>query len=79
MFMGGVERADLVGCYYSCRTKCSKFYKYIFHFLLDVSIILQKHYYRDSPHITILEFRSSWQKSSKVIIAAGKDQVVVQV
>ena len=33
--------------YYSCWTRCRKFYKYIFHFLLDVSItnafILQKH------------------------------------
>ena len=61
MFMGGVDRGDQVHGYYSCRTKCRKFYKYIFHFLLDVAItnafILQKHYCRaDSPHKTILEF-----------------------
>ena len=61
MFMGGVDRGDQARCYYTCRTKCRKFYKYIFHFLLDVSIanafILQKHYCRDSPNKTILEFR----------------------
>ena len=63
MFMGvggGGRRGDQVHCYYSCRTKCRKFYIYVFHFLLDVSIanpfILLKHYCRDSPHITILEF-----------------------
>ena len=62
MFMGGVDWGDQVCGYYSCRMKCRKFYKYIFHFLLDVAItnafILQKHYCRaDSPHKTILEFR----------------------
>ena len=31
-FMGGVDRGDQVRGYYSCRTKCRKFYKYIFHF-----------------------------------------------
>ena len=61
MFMVGGDRGDQARCYYTCRTKCRKFYKYIFHFLLDVSItnafILQKHYCRDSPNKTILEFR----------------------
>ena len=36
-FMGGVDRGDQVRGYYSCRTKCRKFYKYTFHFLLDVA------------------------------------------
>ena len=36
--MGGVDRGDqLRGCY-NCHTKIRKFYKYIFNFLLDVSI-----------------------------------------
>ena len=50
--MGGVDRGDQVRGYYSCRTRCRKFYKYIFHFL-DVSItnafILQKHFFYDQP------------------------------
>ena len=61
MFMGGVDRGDQVRGYYSCRTKCRKFYKYIFHFLFDVAItnsfILQKHFCQDSRHKNILDFR----------------------
>ena len=60
-FMGGVDRGDQVRGYYSCRTKCRKFYKYIFHFLLDVAItnayILQKGYHSSAPFKTIKEFR----------------------
>ena len=55
--MGG----DQVRGYYSCRTRCRKFYKYIFHFLLDVSIrnvfILQKHYCPDKPFQHVKDFR----------------------
>ena len=36
--MGGVDRGDQKRGYYQCRTKSHKFYKYIFYFLLDVSI-----------------------------------------
>ena len=60
-FMGGVDRGDRVRGYYSCRTKCRKFYKYIFHFLLDVAItnayILQKGYHSSAPFKTIKEFQ----------------------
>ena len=60
-FMGGVDRGDQVRGYYSCRTKCRKFYKYIFHFLLDIAItkafILQKGYCESVPFKTIKEFR----------------------
>ena len=60
-FMGGVDRGDQVRGYYSCRTKCRKFYKYIFHFLLDVSItnayILQKGYCSSAPFSTFKPFR----------------------
>ena len=56
-FMGGVDRGDQVRGYYSCRTKCKNFYKYNFHFLLDVAItnafILQKGYYDDAPFSSI--------------------------
>ena len=60
-FMGGVDRGDQVRGYCSCRTKYRKFYKYIFHFLLDVAItnayILQKGYCSSAPFKTIKEFR----------------------
>ena len=59
-YMGSVDRGDQVRGYYSCRTKCRKFYKYIFHFLLDVAItnafILQKGYCEDAPFSSIKEF-----------------------
>ena len=37
-FMGGVDRGDQLCGYYSCRTKSRKFYKYVYTFLLDVTI-----------------------------------------
>ena len=37
--MGAVDRGDQLRGYYNCRTKSRKFYKYIFYFLFDVSII----------------------------------------
>ena len=37
-FMGGVDRNDQLRGYYSVRMKCRKVYKYLFWFLLDVSI-----------------------------------------
>ena len=59
--MGGVDRGDQVRGYYSCRTKCRKFYKYIFHFLPDIAItnafILQKGYCSSAPFKAIKEFR----------------------
>ena len=59
-YMGGVDRGGQVRGYYSCRTKCRKFYKYIFHFLLDVAItnafILQKGYCSSAPFKAIKEF-----------------------
>ena len=60
-FMGGVDRGDQLRGYYSCRTKCRKFYRYIFYFLLDVAItnafILQKGYCVNAPFSNIKEFR----------------------
>jgi len=59
-YMGGIDRGDQLHGYYNCHTKSRKFYKYIFYFLLDVTItnayILYKHY---SPHskIKVKEFR----------------------
>ena len=38
MFMGGVDRNDQLRRYYNVRMKCRKMYKYIFWFLVDVSI-----------------------------------------
>ena len=37
--MEGVDRGDQIRGYYSCQTRSRKFYKYIFYFLFDVSII----------------------------------------
>ena len=59
-YMGGVDRGDQVRGYYSCRTKCRIFYKYRFHFLLDVitnAFILQKGYCEDTPFSSIKEFQ----------------------
>ena len=59
--MGGVDRGDQLRGYYSCRTKCRQFYRYIFYFLLDVAItnafILQKGYCVNAPFSCIKEFR----------------------
>ena len=59
-YMGSIDRGDQVRGYYSCRTKRRKFYKYIFHFLLDVAVtnafILQKGYCEDAPFSSIKEF-----------------------
>ena len=60
-YMGGVDSGDQVRGYYSCRTKCRNFYKYILHFLLDVAItnafILQKGFCENVPFSSIKEFR----------------------
>ena len=60
-FMGGVDRADQLRGYYSCRYKSRKFYKYVFFFLLDVAItnafILHKHYAVAPELKNIKEFR----------------------
>ena len=60
-YMGGVDRGDQVRGYFSCQTKCRKFYKYIFHFLLDIAItnafILQKGHCISAPFKAIKEFR----------------------
>ena len=60
-FMGGVDRGDQIRGYYSCRTKCRKFYKYIFYFLFDVAVtnayIFQKGYCGSVPFRTIKAFR----------------------
>ena len=58
--MGSVDRGDQIRGYYSCRTKCRKNYKYIFHFLFDVAItntfILQKYFCTNSPYSTVKDF-----------------------
>ena len=58
--MGGVDRGDQLRGYYNCRTKSRKFYKYIFYFLLDVSItnafILWKNF-GSATGMTLKEFR----------------------
>ena len=59
-YMGGVDRGDQLRGYYNCRTKSRKLYKYIFHFLLDVSItnafILYKHFHSSPSFSTIKEY-----------------------
>ena len=60
MFRGGVDRGDQLCGYYSCRSKIRKFYKYIYHFLFDVSIaysyILWK-YFSSASNLILKEFR----------------------
>ena len=36
--MGGIDRGDQLGGYYGCCMKSRKCYKYIFYFLLDVTM-----------------------------------------
>ena len=47
-FMRGVDHGDQLRAYHLCRSKCRKFYKYIFWFLVDVAVvnsfILFQHY-----------------------------------
>ena len=58
--MGGVDRGDQLRGYYNCKVKSRKFYKYIFYFLLDVSItnafILYKNFHSSTPR----SFVCSW-------------------
>ena len=60
-WMGAVDYGDQLRGYYSCRTKSRKFYKYIYHFLLDVTItnsfILYKNFHPNPRYKTIREFR----------------------
>ena len=59
--MGAVDHGDQLRGYYSCRTKSRKFYIYIYHFLLNVTItngfILYKHFHHAPKYKTIKEFR----------------------
>ena len=59
--MGAVDYGDQLRGYYSCCTKSRKFYKYIYHFLLDVTItncfILHKHFHPNPRYKSIREFR----------------------
>ena len=57
-FMGGVDHGDQLRGYYHRKFKSRKFYKYIFYFLLEVSVTNAFILYREShPHskIAILE------------------------
>jgi hypothetical protein len=57
LWMGGVDRGDQLRGYYHCRVKSREFYKYIFYFILDVSItnafILYKHFCYLQHHIEV--------------------------
>lgn len=59
--MGGVDCGDQLQRYYHCRVKSRKFYKYIFYFLLDVSItntfILYRNFCSSPTFNTIKKFR----------------------
>lgn len=59
-FMGGVDRGDQLRGYYGCRMKSRKFYKYIFYFLLDVTItnaFILYNYTTCPKYKTIKDFR----------------------
>ena len=61
LWMGGVDRGDQLRGYYHCRVKSRKFYKYIFYFLLDVTItnafILYKNFCSSPTFNTVKKFR----------------------
>ena len=67
MFMGGVDRNDQLRGYYNVRMKCRKLYKYIFLFLLDISIInayiLQKCFSNEEKIPDLKTFRVELAKS----------------
>ena len=67
--MGGVDRGDQLRGYYNCKVKSRKFYKYIFYFLLDVSItnafILYKNF-RSSP--TFKTIKKFWLQLARELI-----------
>ena len=77
--MGGVDRGDQWRGYYNCRTKSRKFYKYIFYFLLDVSInnafILWKNF-GSATGMTLKEFRL---RLAEQLIGAVVGELVVVV
>ena len=80
--MGGVDRGDQLRGYYSCRTKSRKFYKYIFYFLLDVTITnayaLYKNYFSEPTIKNVKDFVSSLQHNSLVSIVVIADLDVTQ-
>ena len=59
-YTGGVDRGDQLRGYYHCLSKSRKFYKYIHHFLLDVTItnayVLHRNH-SHSPSLSVKEFR----------------------
>ena len=59
-FMGGVDNGDQMRGYYECRKRSRKFYKYIYHFLFDVTVtncfILHKHF-GHGMKMSLKEFR----------------------
>ena len=60
LWMGGVDHGDQLRGYYHCRVKSRKFYKYIFYFLLDVTItnafILYKNFCSSPTFNTVKKF-----------------------
>ena len=60
-WMSAVDYGDQLRGYYTCRTKSRKFCKYIYHFLLDMTItnsfILYKHFHPSPQYKSIREFR----------------------
>ena len=79
--MGGVDRGDQVRGYYSCRTKCRKFYKFIFCSTSPSRMhtssrraTVAVHHSRPSKH-----FGCSWQASSLVSTTVDEELVVVLV
>ena len=71
---GAVDHGDQLRGYYSCRTKSRKFYKYIYHFLLDVTItngfILYKHFHHAPKYKTIKEFRLQLARETIVVVVS---------
>ena len=59
-FMGGVDNSDQLRGYYECRKRSRKFYKYVYHFLFDVTItncfILLRHF-GGAVKMTLKQFR----------------------
>ena len=61
--MGGVDCGDQLCAYYSCRTKKTKFYKYLFDVAATNAFILMKHYCPSCPFANIKVSAFSWQRN----------------
>ena len=55
--MGGVDMADQLRKYYSCRRRSRKWWLPLFYFMVDISVVNSYILHRDTPHATKLTIK----------------------